>query len=111
MYQLCGHILFHSPRISNFLWESFGIKGTFRRIAVATRTRGIAREADVGLGNNSAILLRQKRICTQQKKKKKENMHMHIAYFCFAEGELPCHSPTHDYFMPATSIHRGYTNK
>ena len=111
MYQLCGHILFHSPRISNFLWESFGIKGTFRRIAVATRTRGIAREAYVGLGNNSAILLRQKRICTHQKKKKKENMHMHIAYFCFAEGELPCHSPTHDYFMPATSIHRGYTNK
>ena len=71
MYQLCGHILFHSPRISNFLWESFGIKGTFRRIAVATRTRGIAREADVGLGNNSAILLRQKRICPHQKKKKK----------------------------------------
>ena len=72
MYQLCGHILFHSPRISNFLWESFGIKGTIRRIAVATRTRGIAREAYVGLGNNSAILLRQKRICTHQKKKKKK---------------------------------------
>ena len=64
MYQLCGHILFHSPRISNFLWESFGIKGTIRRIAVATRTRGIAREAYVGLGNNSAILLRQNKACT-----------------------------------------------
>ena len=64
MYQLCGHILFHSPRISKFLCESFGIKGTIRRIVVATPTRGIAREADVGLVNNSAILLRQKRTCT-----------------------------------------------
>lgn len=88
MYQLCGHILFHSPGISEFQCESFAIKGTIRRIAVATRTRGIAREADVVLGNDSAILLRQKRTCTcilHTSVSPKENcpaIHLHMIISC-----------------------------
>ena len=88
MYQLCKHILFHSPRISKFWCESFGVKGIIRRIVVATRTRGIAREADVGLGNNSAILLRQKRTCTcilHTSVSPKENcpaIHLHMIISC-----------------------------
>ena len=82
------HILFHSPRISKFWCESFGIKGTIRRIVVATRTQGIAREADVGLGNNSAILLQQKRTCTcilHTSVSPKENclaIHLHMIISC-----------------------------